>query len=292
MNWRVAVTCCSLLWLANAPASAGTFPVAPSIFEGEAPKVQALLDQAWAVESGRGVAKNPLTAAALYRQAGEMGNAEAYFRAARIHIALMARESAVCMLSAASRLGHVAAAEALDRMPPQTHVECDENLALPEHFTFDMSAYVGSLPQERQRVAEVIRRLAPIYRVDIRLALAIAGAESNFNPRALSPKMAMGVMQLIPETAERFNVRNPYDIEQNVRGGLAYLRWLHGYFGGDVMRVIAAYNAGEGAVTQYDGVPPYRETQNYVVRVMRYAGQTPGMARSPSPAVEPRRRTY
>ena len=97
--------------------------------------------------------------------------------------------------------------------------------------------------------------------------MAIIRAESNFNPGAVSPKNAQGLMQLIPETAERFNVRKPFDPEQNIRGGLSYLRWLLAYFKGDVSLVAAAYNAGEGAVNRYAGIPPYAETQGYVKRI-------------------------
>ena len=97
--------------------------------------------------------------------------------------------------------------------------------------------------------------------------MAIIRAESNFNPGAISPKNAQGLMQLIPETAERFNVKKPFDPEQNIRGGLSYLRWLLAYFEGNIMLVAAAYNAGEGAVNRYAGVPPYAETQGYVKRI-------------------------
>jgi soluble lytic murein transglycosylase-like protein len=77
-------------------------------------------------------------------------------------------------------------------------------------------------------------------------------------------------MQLIPETAARFNVRKPFDPAQNIRGGLAYLRWLLAYFGGNVTLVAAAYNAGEGTVERYGGVPPYAETRAYVQKIRRY----------------------
>ena len=97
--------------------------------------------------------------------------------------------------------------------------------------------------------------------------MAIIRAESNFNPAALSPKNAQGLMQLIPETAERFNVKKPFDPEQNIRGGLSYLRWLLAYFQGNITLVAAAYNAGEGAVNRYAGIPPYVETQGYVRRI-------------------------
>ncbi len=96
----------------------------------------------------------------------------------------------------------------------------------------------------------------------------MARTESNFNPAAVSHKNAQGLMQLIPETAVRFNVKKPFDPEQNVRGGLAYLRWLLAYFKGDVALVAAGYNAGEGAVNRYLGIPPYPETRNYVRRIL------------------------
>ena len=77
-------------------------------------------------------------------------------------------------------------------------------------------------------------------------------------------------MQLIPETSARFNVKQPFDPVQNIRGGFAYLRWLLAYFQGDVALVAAAYNAGEGIVERYRGIPPYAETRAYVQRIMRY----------------------
>jgi soluble lytic murein transglycosylase-like protein len=117
-------------------------------------------------------------------------------------------------------------------------------------------------------VAELVRRLAPMYGLDANLVLAVIEAESNFNPRARSPKNAQGLMQLIPATAERFGVRNPWDPEQNMRGGMAYLRWLLRYFDGDVRLALAGYNAGEGAVNKYGGVPPFAETRAYVDKII------------------------
>ena len=99
------------------------------------------------------------------------------------------------------------------------------------------------------------------------LVLAIMATESNFDASALSPKDAHGLMQLIPGTAARFGVRNIKDPVQNIRGGMAYLRWLMAYFEGDVSLVAAAYNAGERAVDRYLGVPPYAETRLYVLKI-------------------------
>ncbi len=117
-------------------------------------------------------------------------------------------------------------------------------------------------------IAKLARDLAADYRLDPNLVLALIEVESNFNPSALSPKNAQGLMQLIPATAERFGVRDVWDPEQNLRGGMAYLRWLLGEFKGDVRLALAAYNAGEGAVTRHGGVPPFPETRDYVTRIM------------------------
>lgn len=124
---------------------------------------------------------------------------------------------------------------------------------------------VTSAPKE---IAKLVERIAPQYQVHPQLALLIMKAESGFDPRAVSAKNAQGLMQLIPQTASRFNVKKPFDPEQNIRGGLAYLRWLLAYFEGDLALVAAAYNAGEGTVDRYLGVPPYRETRRYVRRIL------------------------
>ena len=115
--------------------------------------------------------------------------------------------------------------------------------------------------------------------VAFRAALGIALAESNLEPRAVSPKNAQGVMQLIPSTQERFGVKNAFDPKQNIRGGLAYLRWLQQRYAGDRVLVAAAYNAGEGAVDKYRGVPPFAETQQYVRRVIYFSGAGSGAAK-------------
>jgi soluble lytic murein transglycosylase-like protein len=114
-----------------------------------------------------------------------------------------------------------------------------------------------------------VHRLAPEYHLDPRLVVAVIEVESGFNPKAKSPKGAMGLMQLMPETARRFGVKNPWDPLQNLRGGMAYLRWLLDRFDGDLALVLASYNAGEKAVERYRGVPPFGETRRYVQRITR-----------------------
>ncbi len=112
-----------------------------------------------------------------------------------------------------------------------------------------------------------IAAAARAYGVDEWLVRAIIHAESDYNPNALSYKGAQGLMQLMPNTASRFGVQNPFAAAENINGGVQYLAFLNKRYGGDVQRVAAAYNAGEGAVDRYGGVPPYAETQLYVQRV-------------------------
>jgi soluble lytic murein transglycosylase-like protein len=114
---------------------------------------------------------------------------------------------------------------------------------------------------------DTIDRIAGEQGVERHLVHSVIRAESNYNPNAVSPKGAQGIMQLIPATARRFGVSNAFDAKENIQGGVRYLRFLLDYYKGDYAKAIAAYNAGEGAVDKYHGVPPYAETQNYVFRV-------------------------
>jgi soluble lytic murein transglycosylase-like protein len=125
----------------------------------------------------------------------------------------------------------------------------------------------GSNPN-RQKVAGWVNLIAPHYGIDPLLVMAVIQAESAFNSSATSLKNAQGLMQLIPETAERFGVKDTWNPIQNIKGGTAYLHWLIRHFEGKLDRVLAAYNAGEGAVERYNGVPPYLETQNYVKQIL------------------------
>lgn len=123
-------------------------------------------------------------------------------------------------------------------------------------------------------IVRLVEALAPGFGLDPHLVLAVIQVESAYRTNAVSPKEAAGLMQLIPDTAARFGVRNVFDPEENIRGGMKYLRWLLSYFRGDLTLALAGYNAGEGAVDRHGGVPPYAETRAYVRLVHRLYPQT------------------
>jgi soluble lytic murein transglycosylase-like protein len=124
-------------------------------------------------------------------------------------------------------------------------------------------------------VFSLIQRLAQQYSIDPHLVRAIITVESNFDPRAVSRAGAQGLMQLMPDTAARYRVEDPFDPHANIEGGIRYLRDLLRLFPRDLRHVLAAYNAGEGAVQYYGGIPPYPETQRYVERVLALYGVAP-----------------
>lgn len=117
---------------------------------------------------------------------------------------------------------------------------------------------------------ELIRQAAEEHELDFALVKAIMHVESAFNPYAVSHKGALGLMQLMPETASRYGIHDVYDPRDNIRAAVRYLKDLDAMFGSKQVLVIAAYNAGEKAVLRYKGIPPYQETQLYVRKVLKY----------------------
>lgn len=283
LAWPVLVA----VWLGlSGPVHASAPDDAPE-WSDEPPVISRLIEEGYRAESQR----QWLAAAARYCTAARHGSLEAQYRLGRLFLDRVDEEGRAqgrTVLAIAAQRGHQKARELLgeqghaDALPeclltgatpvfdvppePSSLVESVESVVPFEV----VERYVLALPGDKRRHAQLIQRLAPQFDVDARLALAIARAESNFDPRALSPKNAMGLMQLIPDTATRFGVRNAFDPEQNVRGGLAYLRWLLERFNGDVALASAAYNAGEGTVDRFGGVPPYAETRHYVQRILHF----------------------
>jgi hypothetical protein len=130
-------------------------------------------------------------------------------------------------------------------------------------------AGAGGLPDGPYR--EIIVSMSQAHGVDPLLVRALIQVESNYRPGARSPKGAMGLMQLMPSTAREYKVRNPFDPRTNIEAGIKHLKSLIDRLGTTEM-ALAAYNAGEGAVTRFNGIPPYRETRNYVTKILALAG--------------------
>jgi len=147
----------------------------------------------------------------------------------------------------------------------------------------------SSKPLFKTKFNQLIDEAAKHFDVDAGLVSAVIKAESDYNPRELSNKGARGLMQLMPSTAERFGVTNSFDPAANVYAGTRYLRWLLKTFDGNADLAVAAYNAGEGNVWKYNGVPPFRETLTYIKRIARHFGVAPPTSAANSGASTPPR---
>ncbi len=253
-------------------------------------QVERWRQEAKALEYGDGVRRDEVAAAKLYCRASRYGDAEAQYS-----LGWMLTNSrgiqrndaeAAHMFAAAAEQGMEQAQNMLERMggtplgdpppclrPPET----DPPVAAtppPARGAKPVSLWATLPLPERAPPAIVsyVKLVAPEYQLSPALVLAVMATESNFDPLAESPKRAQGLMQLLPETGARFGVVRLRDPSQNIRGGMAYLRWLLAYFEGDVMMTLAAYNAGEKAVDRYLGVPPYAETRLYVRKIMAATG--------------------
>ena len=134
--------------------------------------------------------------------------------------------------------------------------------------------------QAAGKYADALAAAADRHALDRALLAAVAKIESNFDPFAVSPRGACGILQLMPATAKRFGVKRIFDVEENLEGGAAYFRWLLDRFEGRVDLALAGYNAGEGAVDRHRGIPPFAETQWYVIKVLDHASRT---AQPPAP---------
>lgn len=128
---------------------------------------------------------------------------------------------------------------------------------------------LAEVPLPDVEYAEMIVAAARKHDVDWKLVAAVMQTESNFNPRAVSPKGAQGLMQLMPATARLYKVSDPYDPEQNIDAGVRYLKMLVGRYKGKLELALAAYNSGQQNVDRFGGIPPFTETRNYVKRVLR-----------------------
>ncbi|MCH7315457.1 lytic transglycosylase domain-containing protein [Acinetobacter sp. ANC 3882] len=143
----------------------------------------------------------------------------------------------------------------------------DSNIHSYSNWGASEASVLPSYSRNKNAFDSLIRQAAQQHGISEGLIKAVMHTESGFNINARSPVGAQGLMQLMPATARRFNVNNAYDPQQNIFGGAKYLSWLLKRFNGNTQLAIAAYNAGEGNVDKYGGIPPFRETQDYVRRV-------------------------
>jgi TPR repeat protein len=231
---------------------------------------------------------NPWEAAVIYCQVARNGSLEAFYRLGMLFAfgqgVPQNREIAASLFATAAQQGHEEAGKMLDTIlyGSDKLPECVLSNVKPPRGQFysrwsndaSLDTILSSLHKDRRWIINLVNQIASWHQVDPKLALSIVSVESSFRTNARSKANAMGLMQLIPSTAARFNVKDAFDASQNVKGGVRYLRWLLDRYHDDIKLVAAAYNAGEGAVDKYNGIPPYQETQDYVSKVLhRYQSQ-------------------
>ena len=160
----------------------------------------------------------------------------------------------------------------IDRIVPDEVPHEDPKAQAPAAATAEgLTSLIDPSLLQQTPYGEIIAAMSEAHGVDPMLVRALIQVESNYRPRARSHKGAMGLMQLMPATAREYNVLNPYDPTANITAGVKHLKGLIDRMGGVAM-ALAAYNAGEGAVKKFNGMPPYRETRNYVSRILSLAG--------------------
>ena len=274
------------------------------VFDNEPPIIKDLLMRANVLVSDEDDPDGAWKAADMYCKASRYGSAEAVYRLGMLYAFGRGvpenRDYAANLFGIASTHGHFEAQKMLETIEIKTSATppCVLDDVAPEKGlsgttlvkeTPEIDQYIANLPKNKRWVLRLVNTISKWYKVDEKLVLSIISVESNFENVATSNKEAQGLMQLIPDTAERFNVKNAYNATQNIKGGVAYLRWLLAYYKGDVALTVAAYNAGEGAVNKYKGIPPFAETRLYVKKVQaRYPFKThayDAQITAPSPAL-------
>jgi len=286
MRYRIFIICmgCASIFAIEANIAFADATISTSGKFNEPPKIQALLSTAKNNENTLNNPEAAWQAAVNYCEASRLGSIEAQYRLGMLYRfgkgVTTNQTFAAALFSLASSQGHAEALNMLDtvsltssELPP-----CVTGKVLPERAVItnlntqsdsnEIERQLSTLPNAKRWIIDLVDTIAARHNIDPKLVLAIIAVESNFDVSARSPKNAMGLMQLIPDTADRFNIKNAFDAAQNIKGGIKYLRWLLSYYQGNVALAAAAYNSGEKTVDRYRGVPPYPETKKYVKRVM------------------------
>ena len=268
MNWKTPVLA-SLLLLASLPVAAIQIDPLP----------ERIRQMAMVYEHGRGVKQDMKQAYRLYCKSALTGDAISAYSIGFMYFNGRGLPRNLGMAVYWFRKAAVAGDAFSWRMAyrfrdvvPVEDLSCQEDAKLS---TPDINhAEAPNHNPNRDIVAEWVNQIAPVYSIDPALVMAVIQAESAYNPGALSPKHAQGLMQLIPATAKRFGVKDPWNPMENIKGGVAYLSWLLRHFSGNVEWTLAAYNAGENAVDRHQGVPPYQETKAYVKKILAHYPKT------------------
>lgn len=236
-------------------------------------KPQALVEEAARYEHAEGVPRDYARAIELYCAAARAGSAEGQYGLGWMYAngRGVGRDDGIAahLFALAAEQGHVQAGT-MRQLAASKPVAPPCLMPPPAGTTAAVTAAVPAGPAPnypRGHIYNTVGKVSFKYEIDPELVLAFIAVESGFNAKAVSPRNAQGLMQLIPETAQRFRVKDAFNAEDNIKGGVAYLQWLLAFFKGNVPLVAAAYNAGERAVERHRGIPPYPETRNYVRRI-------------------------
>lgn len=211
----------------------------------------------WIYEHGKGVTKNSRVAYLYYGMAAEQQHALALESIS---------ETTVVKLEGDMLAGLPKCMQPDPVIVMTTPPQIATTTAIEEN---PISEKTAALFVAQKRIYKIVNKVAEKHQIDPNLIMTFIAIESGFDPKATSVRNAQGLMQLIPETAARFGVKDAYKPEDNIKGGVAYLKWLLAYYQGNVEYVAAAYNAGEKAVDKYKGVPPYEETKLYVKKIAK-----------------------
>ncbi len=279
--FKIFLCCCIFIFMTSVAISGAA---SSEMIEG-GPTIRALLDEAAIYETSAESHEEFWRAATIYCEASKLGSTEAQYRLGMLYAFGKGvpenRTFAASLFSLASQQGHSKASDMLDTVnfKSQELPPCLLSGVLPEKHPppviipgenpIHIDRYLESLPSNKSWIIDLTNKISDWYDIDSKYVLSIIAVESDFETRATSPKSAMGLMQLIPSTAKRFNVKNAFNASQNIKGGIRYLKWLLAYYRGDVELATAAYNAGEKAVDRYFGIPPFPETQEYVRRLKK-----------------------